>query len=90
LLLAVLAAGTGALAWALLDRGEAEPPKAQRTVARPSARPRRHHKAAAHLCARRSGPLGAPVQDAAVTSVGGRAILLGGLTAADTSTNTIW
>lgn len=89
----MLAAGTGALAWALLDPGEAEPPTAQRTVAPPSTHPRGHHRApspAVHLLARRSGRLASPVQDAAVTTAGGHAILLGGLTAADTSTNTIW
>ncbi len=50
------------------------------------AKPVRH---VTRLVERAAPPLGAPVQDAAAASVGGRVILLGGLTAADTSTDQI-
>jgi YVTN family beta-propeller protein len=49
-------------------------------------RPVRH---VTRLVDRVGPPLSAPVQDAAAASFGGRAILLGGLTAADTSTDEI-
>ena len=49
----------------------------------------RHLRHVTRIVERAGQPLGAPVQDAAAASAGGRAILLGGLTAADTSTDQI-
>jgi YVTN family beta-propeller protein len=60
-------------------------------VTRPDT-PRRRvvHRRAARLVERRTGRLPDPVQDAAVAATGGgRMLMLGGLTAADTSTNSI-
>ncbi len=93
LLIALLAASAGIIAWAVVDRGEAEPPHPRRTVTKPAARvhPQRTTRpSSVALLTRRTGRLASPVQDAAVAAGGHRAVLLGGLTAADTSTNTIW
>jgi DNA-binding beta-propeller fold protein YncE len=56
----------------------------------PRVRPRQTKGALVHLVERRTGDLPAPVQDAAATSTENRGmVLLGGLTAADTSTAAI-
>jgi len=61
--------------------------RAPRRAAEPAAR---RVRALLHLVAQKRGSLGAPLQDAAGASLGrGLALLLGGLTAADTSTNAV-
>ena len=57
------------------------PPRVPKTMPRP--------KPPSHLWASVTGHLGAPLQDAATAVRGGQIVLLGGLSAADTSTNTI-
>jgi len=61
--------------------------RAPRRAAEPAAR---RVRALLHLVAQKRGSLGAPLQDAAGASLGrGLVLLLGGLTAADTSTNAV-
>ncbi|HEY8626884.1 MAG TPA: hypothetical protein VIL56_01120, partial [Gaiellaceae bacterium] len=72
------------------DRTGALAAKPAATAARRAATPVRRARAVLHLVARKVGSLGAPLQDAAGASLGrGSALLLGGLTAADTSTNAV-
>jgi DNA-binding beta-propeller fold protein YncE len=70
----------------LADHGghpEKSPPRADGKAARRPARPK---PTTVHVAERRTGSLGSPVQDAAAAALGGtRVMLLGGLTAADSS-----
>jgi DNA-binding beta-propeller fold protein YncE len=83
-----LAATLGVLATTLLVRPHGDPPAATTPPARPrTAKPAtRRATSPIRLTERGRGSLTAPVQDAAAVAVGsGRVMLLGGLTAADTS-----
>lgn len=83
------AALAGGAAGALLLRGggsEPTPSVASPTAALRATQPRERRAWAVRLVERSTGRLGAPVQDAAAAPLGdGRGLLVGGLTAADTS-----
>ena len=80
-------AGGGVLTWFLVAGGSSGRVNASR-VAASAHRPAR--TVSVQLAERRTGALPAPVQDAAASGLDDRhALLLGGLTAADTSTSTI-
>jgi YVTN family beta-propeller protein len=80
----------GLLVAAALTAGCGSPrhPVAQ-PVTHPRPTPKPHPRPPAHLWASVTGRLGAPLQDAAATVSGAHVVLLGGLTAADTSTSAI-
>ncbi len=95
LVVAALAAGSGVLAWFLLSGGHTDSSGARAVAAqlastRIRSQPAVHRSPTPKLVARSTGSLAQPVQDAAASALSGsRAVLLGGLTAADTSTDAI-
>ena len=93
LVLAASAVGLGA--WAITSGSSSTSDAGGRSgttvaAARPRGHPRSTKASSVHLVERRTGSLPSALQDPAPAALGGgRAMLLGGLTAQDTSTNTI-
>jgi hypothetical protein len=90
-----LAAALGVLTWIVVNRGDPDPIAPQTGSAQPRAERRATGAVGRQLhppqlVARRTSGLAQPIQDAAATALSdSRALLLGGLSAADTSTDTI-
>src|SRR5262249_58091196 len=84
----VVTLAAGAVVWRAPDRHSGA--SAADPVSTTATRATHHHIAFRALASRTVGRLDAPLQDAAAVALGGsRAMLLGGLTAADTSTDTV-